>query len=38
LVEIEEEHYGEVDFAGVTVLAIYNAGEWIKFIVSEDAT
>jgi len=38
LVEIEEGHYGDVDFAGVTVLAIYNAGEWIKFMVSENAT
>ena len=24
--------------AGVTVLAVYNSGEWIKFFVSENAT
>ena len=38
LVEIKEGHYGEIDFAGVTVLAVYDAGEWIKFFVSENAT
>ncbi len=26
------------DLAGVTVLAVYNGGEWIKFFVSENAT
>jgi len=38
LVEIIEGHYGQVDLAGVTVLAVYNSGEWIKFLVSENAT
>lgn len=38
LVEIKEGHYGQVDLAGVTVLAIYNGGKWIKFFVSENAT
>jgi hypothetical protein len=38
LVEIKEGHYGEVDLAGVTVLAVYNSGKWIKFFVSENAT
>lgn len=38
LVQINEGHYGEVDLAGVTVLAVYNGGEWIKFLVSENAT
>jgi hypothetical protein len=38
LVEIKEGHYGQVDLAGVTVLAVYNSGKWIKFIVSENAT
>ncbi len=38
LVEIEEGHYGQVDLAGVTVLAVYNSGKWIKFFVSENAT
>jgi hypothetical protein len=37
-VEIKEGHYGEVDLAGVTVLAVYNGGQWIKFFVSENAT
>jgi hypothetical protein len=38
LVEIKEGNYGQVDLAGVTVLAVYNSGEWIKFFVSENAT
>ena len=38
LVEIKEGHYGQVDLAGVTVLAVYNSGKWIKFFVSENAT
>ena len=38
LVEIKEGHYGQVDLAGVTVLAVYNGGKWIKFFVSENAT
>jgi hypothetical protein len=38
LVEIKEGHYGPVDLAGVTVLAVYNSGKWIKFFVSENAT
>ena len=38
LVEINEGHYGQVDLSGVTVLAVYNGGEWIKFFVSENAT
>ena len=38
LVEIKEGHYGEVDLTGVTVLAVYNAGKWIKFFVGENAT
>ena len=38
LVEIKEGYYGKVDLAGVTVLAVYNSGEWIKFFVSENAT
>jgi hypothetical protein len=38
LVEIKEGHYGQIDLAGVTVLAVYNSGEWMKFFVSEDAT
>jgi hypothetical protein len=37
-VEIKEGHYGQVDFTGVTVLAVYNSGKWIKFFVSENAT
>jgi hypothetical protein len=38
LVEITEGHYGGVDLAGVTVLAVYNGGEWIKYFVSENAS
>jgi hypothetical protein len=38
LLEIREGHYGQVDLAGVTVLAVYNSGKWIKFFVSENAT
>jgi len=38
LVEIKEGHYGEVDLAGVTVLAVYNGGKWIKFFVNDNAT
>ena len=38
LVEIREGRYGQVDLAGVTVLAVYNSGEWIKFFVSDNAT
>ena len=38
LVDIGEGNYGQVDLAGVTVLAVYNGGEWIKFFVSENAT
>ena len=38
LVEIKEGHYGQVDLAGVTVLAVYNSGKWIKFFVSENST
>lgn len=38
LVAIKEGQYGNVDFAGVTVLAVYNGGEWIEFIVSDNAT
>jgi len=38
LVEIKEGHYGHVDLSGVTVLAVYNAGSWIKFLVSDNAT
>ncbi len=36
--EIEEGHYGQVDLAGLTILAVYNGGKWIKFFVSENAT
>lgn len=38
LLEITEGHYGEIDFTGVTVLAVYDAGHWFKFFVSENAT
>jgi hypothetical protein len=38
LVEIKEGRYGQVGFAGVTVLAVYNSGKWIKFFVSKNAT
>jgi hypothetical protein len=38
LVEIKEGHFGQIDFTGVTVLAVYNSGKWIKFFVSENAT
>lgn len=38
LVEFEEGRYGNVDVSGVTVLAIYDGGKWIKFFVSENAT
>jgi len=38
LLEIKEGHYGDVDFTGVTVLAVYNGGKWVEFIVSENAT
>ena len=38
LVEIKEGHFGQVDFSGVTVLAVYHGGKWIKFFVSENAT
>lgn len=38
LVEILDGHYGEVDLSGVTVLAVYDGGVWIKFLVSEDAS
>lgn len=38
LVEINEGHFGDFDLAGVTVLAVYNSGEWIKFFVSDNAT
>lgn len=38
LLEIEEGHFGQIDFAGVTVLAVYDAGKWVRFLVSENAT
>ncbi len=38
LVQIKEGYYDQVDLAGVTVLAVYNSGKWIKFFVNEDAT
>lgn len=38
LVEIRAGHYGKVDLAGVTVLAVYEGGKWIKFLVGENAT
>lgn len=38
LVEIKEGNYGQVDLSGVTVLAVYNSGQWIKFLVSKNAT
>ena len=38
LVQIREGHYGDVDLAGVSVLAVYDSGVWIKFFVSENAT
>lgn len=38
LVEITEGHYGEVDLSGVTVMAVYDGGNWIKFFVSENAS
>ncbi len=38
LLEIKEGHYGQVDLAGVTVLAVYDSGKWIKFLVSDSAT
>ena len=38
LVQFKEGHYGKVDLAGVTVLAVYNSGKWIKFFVSDKAT
>ena len=38
LLEIREGHYGQVDLAGVTVLAVYNSGKWTKFFVSENST
>jgi len=38
LVEITEGNYGRIDLSGVTVLAVYNGGEWIKFFVDENAT
>jgi hypothetical protein len=38
LVELTNAHYGGVDLSGVTVLAVYNGGEWIKFFVSENAS
>ncbi len=38
LVEITEGYYGKVDLTGVSVLAVYNSGKWIKFFVSENAT
>jgi len=38
LVEIKTGHYGQVDFKGVTVLAVYNSGKWIKFFVNENVT
>ena len=38
LVEIKEGMYRDIDLAGVTVLAVYNGGVWIKFLVSENAT
>jgi hypothetical protein len=34
----KEGYYGQVDLAGVTALAVYNSGKWIKFFVSETAT
>jgi hypothetical protein len=37
-VELTNAHYGGVDLSGVTVLAVYNGGEWIKFFVSENAS
>jgi hypothetical protein len=37
-VDIVAGNYGQVDLAGVRVLAVYNSGEWIKFFVSENAT
>ena len=38
MLEIREGHYGQVDLAGVTVLAVYNSGKWAKFFVSENST
>ena len=38
MLEIREGHYGQVDLAGVTVLAVYNSGKWTKFFVSENST
>ncbi len=38
LVEINEGHYGQIDLSGVSVLAVYNSGKWIKFFVSDNAT
>ena len=38
LMEIKQGRYGQVDLAGVTVLAVYNSGQWIKYFVSEHAS
>lgn len=38
LVDIKEGHYGQMDLSGITVLAIYDGGNWIKYLVSENAT
>ena len=37
LVEIEEGHYGDVQLDGVSVLAVYRGGDWIKFYVTDKA-
>lgn len=38
LVDIKQGHFEEVDLSGVKVLAVYRGGQWIKFLVSKNAT
>ena len=37
LIEIESGHYRDVRLDGVTVLAAYRGGDWMKFYVTDEA-
>jgi len=38
LIEMKEAHYGEVNLDGVTVMAAFSLGKWVKLYVNEGAT
>ena len=38
MLEIESGHYGDVNVDGVTVIAVYRGGSWIKFYVDDEAS